>query len=72
MNIKTIVALLLITFGVVVLAYSGLSFTTPGRPIDFIGIHIETTDRHFVPPMAGVISLVAGVILLLVKPRQIS
>ena len=70
MNIKTIVSVLLITFGVVVLAYSGFSFTTPGKPVDFIGIHVETTDSHFVPPIAGAFSLVAGIILLLVKPRQ--
>ncbi|SDT97446.1 hypothetical protein SAMN05444156_1184 [Verrucomicrobium sp. GAS474] len=70
MNLKTIVSLLLITFGVVVLAYSGLSFTTPGKPVDFIGIHIETTDSHFVPPIAGAFALVGGIILLLVKPRQ--
>ena len=31
MNTKTIVSILLITLGIVVLAYSGLSFTTPGK-----------------------------------------
>jgi len=25
-----------------VLAYSGLSFTTPGKPVNFLGIHVET------------------------------
>ncbi len=48
MNMKTIVAILLITLGIVVLAYSGLNFTTPGKTIDFLGMHIATTDSHFI------------------------
>jgi hypothetical protein len=71
MNTKTVLALLLVTLGVVVLAYSGLSFTTPGKPIEFLGMHIATTDSHFIPPVAGVIALVGGIVLLLVKPRRV-
>ena len=70
MNTKTIVAVLLITLGIVVLAYSGLSFTTPGKPIDFLGLHVETTNSHFIPPVAGALALVGGIVLLLVKPRR--
>jgi hypothetical protein len=70
MNTKTIVAVLLITLGIVVLAYSGITFHTPGKPVDFLGIHIETTDSHFIPPVAGAIALIGGIMLLLVKPRQ--
>jgi hypothetical protein len=70
MNTKTIVAILLVTLGLVVLAYSGLSFSTPGKPIDFLGMHIATTDNHFIPPVAGAIALIGGVLLLLVKPRR--
>jgi hypothetical protein len=71
MNVKTAIAVVLIALGVVVLAYSGLSFTTPGKPIDFLGMHITTTDNHFIPPAVGAIALVAGIVLLLVKPKQI-
>jgi len=71
MNIKTIVAVLLITLGIVVLAYSGLSFTTPGKTIDFLGMHIATTESHFVPPAAGALMLVGGIMLLLVKPKSV-
>jgi len=71
MNTKTIVAIVLIALGVVVLAYSGLTFTTPGKPIEFLGMHIETTKSHFIPPAAGALVLVGGIVLLLVKPRQI-
>ena len=71
MNTKTIIAAILITLGIVVLAYSGLSFTTPGKPIEFLGMHIATTDNHFVPPVAGALALVGGIALLLMKPRRV-
>jgi uncharacterized membrane protein YdcZ (DUF606 family) len=71
MNTKTIVAVLLITLGIVVLAYSGLSFKTPGQPIDFLGMHIATTDNHFIPPVVGAIMLVGGIALLVVKPKSV-
>jgi nitrate reductase gamma subunit len=70
MNTKTMVAVLLVTLGIVVLAYSGITFKTPGKPIDFLGVHVETTHSHFIPPVAGTIALVGGIVLLLVKPSQ--
>jgi hypothetical protein len=70
MNIKTIVAVLLITLGIVVLAYSGLSFKTPGEPINILGMHIATTDSHFIPPAVGAFMLVGGIVLLFVKPKS--
>jgi len=70
MNTKTIVAVLLVTLGIVVLAYSGITFNTPGKPINFLGMHIETTHSHFIPPVAGMFALVGGIVLLLVKPNR--
>jgi hypothetical protein len=72
MNPKTIVAFLLITLGIVVLAYSGLSIHNAGaRPIDFLGMHIATTDSHFISPAVGALALVGGIVLLLVKPKSV-
>ena len=71
MNTKTIVAVMLIALGIVVLAYSGISFTTPGKPIEFLGMHIATTDNHFIPPAVGALALVGGIVLLLVKPKGV-
>ena len=70
MNSKTIIAVILVALGVVVLAYSGLSFTTPGKPVNFLGIHIETTESHFIPPVVGALALVGGIVLLLVNPKR--
>jgi len=71
MNTKTIVAVILIALGVVVLAYSGISFKTPGKPVEFLGMHIETTDNHFIPPVVGALALVGGIVLLVVNPKRV-
>ena len=71
MNTKTIVAILLVTLGIVVLAYSGITFTTPGKPVEFLGMHFETTVNHFIPPVVGALALVGGIVLLVVNPKRV-
>jgi hypothetical protein len=70
MSPRKITAIILITMGIVVLAYSGITFKTPGQPIDFGPIHIETTRSHFIPPVAGTIALIGGIVLLFVGKRR--
>ena len=70
MNPKTIIAVVLITLGCVVLFYSGISFSTPGETVDFLGMRLQTRDTHFIPPVFGVLGLVAGLILLLIRPKS--
>ena len=69
MNSKS-VAIVLIVLGLVVLAYSGITFKTPGKPVDVLGVHVETTHSHFIPPVAGAIALAIGVVLLVVNPKR--
>lgn len=69
MSTKTIVAAILITLGIVVLAYAGITFTTPGKTIEFLGMHFQTTVSHFIPPVVGALALVGGIVLLLVQPK---
>lgn len=71
MNAKAIAAIVLIVLGIIVLAFSGISFTTPGETIDFLGLHVETRDSHFIPPVIGAIVLAGGIVLLLLKPRSV-
>ncbi|MBP9901740.1 MAG: DUF3185 domain-containing protein [Verrucomicrobiota bacterium] len=70
MNTKTIVAVILVALGIVVLAYSGITFKTPGKPVEFLGLHIETTDSHFIPPVVGALALVGGILLLVINPKR--
>ena len=66
-----IIAAILIALGIVVLAYSGITYTTSGKPVDFLGMHFETTHSHFIPPVAGALALVGGIVLLLVNPKRV-
>jgi hypothetical protein len=69
MNSKTI-AVILIALGIVVLAYSGITYTTRGKPVNILGAHIETTQSHFIPPVAGALVLAGGIVLFAVNPRK--
>jgi hypothetical protein len=71
MNAKAIAAIVLIISGIVVLAYSGITFTTPGETVRFLGMRIETRETHFVPPVVGALALIGGIVLLLLKPRSV-
>ena len=71
MNTKAIVAIALIILGIIVLAYSGISFTTPGETVQFLGLRLETRETHFIPPVIGVLGLIGGIVLLLLKPRSV-
>lgn len=64
MNTRGMVAIALIVLGIAVLAYSGITLRTPGKPVDLGPVHIETTRSHYIPPVAGTVMLVGGVVLL--------
>ena len=70
MSSKPVIAIILITLGTVVLMYSGITFKTRGKPVDFLGVHVETTQKHFIPPVAGAIALVGGIALLAVNIKK--
>ena len=69
MNTKTI-AVILVALGIVVLAYSGITYTTRGKDVNVLGAHFETTKSHFIPPVAGALALAVGVVLLVVSPKR--
>jgi len=60
MNTVAIIAVMLVSLGTV-LAYLGISFTTPGKPVEFLGIHIHTTHSHYIPTLVGTLALVGGI-----------
>ena len=63
MSSRGIAAIVLIALGIAVLAYSGITLRTPGKPVDLGPVHIETTRSHYIPPVAGTVMLVGGVVL---------
>ena len=70
MSSKRMLAVILIALGIVVLAYSGITFRTRGSPLDIGPVHVETTQSHFIPPVAGAIALVGGLVLLAVGDKK--
>jgi len=64
-----IFAVVLAGLGIVVLAYSGISFRSRGKPVDLGIAEIQTTRSHFIPPVAGAVALVAGIGLWLAGGR---
>ena len=70
MSSTRIMAVVLVVLGIVVLAYSGITFSTPGKPVDIGPIHVETTHSHFIPPVAGALALVGGIVLLVVGNKK--
>jgi hypothetical protein len=70
MNPTTLIAGMLVGLGLVVLAYSGISFTAPGQPVNFLGMLWQTTETHFIPPVVGALVLAGGIALLSMNPRR--
>ena len=59
-----IIGVILIIAGVVVLAMKGISYTKDRDSVKIGGIELSKEDRGFVPPVAGVIAVVAGIVLV--------
>jgi len=71
MSPRKMIAAILITVGIVVLAYQGITFKSPGKTVDVLGVRIATTKTNYIPPVAGALSLVGGIVLLLVSNRKV-
>ena len=70
MSSTKIIAVILVTLGIVVLAYSGITLRTPGETVNIGPVHVETTRSHFIPPVAGAIALVGGLVLLVAGNKK--
>ena len=59
-----IIGVILIIAGAIVLAMKGISYTKDRDSVKIGGIELSKEDRGFVPPVAGVIAIVAGIVLV--------
>jgi hypothetical protein len=50
----------------------GVSFTTPGPTVNFLGLRIQTVDNHFIPPVVALVAVIAGVLFLLINPKRLA
>jgi len=56
----TIFAVNLVALGVLVLACSGIFFSTLGQPVNFAGMHYGTIERPVILPVVGALALVSA------------
>lgn len=59
-----LIGVILIIGGIVVLAMRGISYTKDRDAVKIGGIEIAAENRGFIPPVAGIIAVVAGVALV--------
>ena len=65
-----IVGVLLIVFGVVVLALRGISYTKDRDAVRVGPVEVAAEKKGFIPPAVGLIAVVAGVVVLVAARRQ--
>lgn len=70
MRITGFLGVILIVLGVVVLAANGISYTKERHSTDIGPIQVSTVKKGFVSPAAGVVAIVAGVVLIAVGRRK--
>jgi hypothetical protein len=65
-------AIVLIVFGVIALAYGGISYTREKKVIDIGPIEATSKTRETIPlpPVLGVAAIAGGVVLLVVGARK--
>ena len=67
-----LVGIVLVILGIVGLAYGGVTWTTKGKVVDLGPLQVthDKTQSLPLPPIAGGICLIAGVVLLVAAGRQ--
>jgi hypothetical protein len=60
----------LIVLGAVVLAVRGVSYTKDRHSTNIGPVQVSTSDKGFVPPVAGAVAIIAGVVLIAVGRQK--
>ena len=73
MNLRLILAIVLICVGIVGLAYQGFTYTTRERVLDAGPVHVDADKKHTVPiaPIVGGVALAGGLALLVLNGRSV-
>ena len=66
------VGVISIVFGLLGLAWGGFNYTTREKVVDIGPIHATREETHNVPvpPIAGAVALVGGIVLLVVGGKE--
>jgi hypothetical protein len=71
--VTKIVGMVLIVLGVIGLAWGGFTYTTREKVLDIGPIHATREKTHDVPlpPIAGAVALIGGVVLLVAGKKPV-
>jgi drug/metabolite transporter (DMT)-like permease len=71
MHVRQVAGLVLVVIGIVVLVWGGVFWTDRDTVFDVGSVEVTTEEREGValPPVLGVIALVAGIVLLVIPRR---
>jgi dipeptide/tripeptide permease len=70
MKPTVVIGAVLIVLGGIVVALQGVSYVRDRQEVRMGPIAIAAEERGFIPPVVGVIALIAGVALVLIGRRQ--
>ncbi len=67
-----LVGVVCIVFGLVALAYQGITYTTREKIVDVGPVQVTAEREHaiWLPPLLGIVAVGAGVVLVVVGSRQ--
>jgi hypothetical protein len=70
--VNKILGMILIALGVLGLAWGGFAYTTREKVVDIGPIHATRDQTHSVPvpPIAGAIALIGGIVLLVAGQKK--
>ncbi len=72
MKTYTLTGIILIVIGIVAFAYQGITYTTREKVVDLgpIQVTADKTKTLPLPPIAGAIALVGGIVLLVMGNKK--
>ena len=64
--------IILIVLGLFGLAWGGFTYTTTEKVVDIGPIHATRDETHYValPPIAGALALIGGIVLLVARRKE--
>jgi uncharacterized membrane protein len=65
-----VVGFILIIAGAVILALGGISYTKERESVEVGGVELAAERKGFVPPLAGVVVIVVGAVLVFMDRRR--
>ena len=65
-----VVGVVLIVLGAIVLALRGISYTKDRDEVQVGPLEVAAEEKGTIPPIAGVVAIVAGIVLVVVGRRK--